>query len=672
MAAHDSSYSVRLWFFYLMLGVLFLTKLWTTQYQDTKLSSGMHDDAWFTWKAEHAYWETDEYTELTYIKEPLFPLYIKALNDLGIPLRLGNDMTYGLALALLSVAMLQRTGFVSVSLILYATLLFHPYGLAVFTRSVSDALFTILTVLWLIPFLFIFRKESPPQKRWLALWSFIGGLMIITRPEGIWIMASTLLVLTWTLYQHLRNCSWQFKSPTFIIRTLLAIFVLFAPSTAIVHKVKSTNQERVGFNAIAEQSEPHYQEALKALMSVKPDQPIRYAFVQLETLRHLGEHSPLAKGVYEKLAGPIGQKWSSYVHPEFHPGPGEPGGHFHWAFREAVASLGHYETPQKAQAFYQALTNEVNALTEAGTFEKRWVPSTGLSEVYSPFSRAFIRSMKRVLARSWRLELELQHDDTRVFEPLVDLYNTTTLRSHVSFQNKDTVSARLVLRGWIYSSPSPLPLQSINGLQGSSEILIDATTYNRDDVLAGKNPELIGTLDPTFGFYADIKNKHLMNSLRFSLVDGSFFDVPISDFEQPGGGYFLQATTSTGNAAEVCVDYNVSVYYSNTLAKLDSFMGFYESITQNLPYLLALYFLLLVVILSILRNQFSLHVAVISIILFGIWLLRFLMYAMIDMTAFPGDDLRYLFPTSVFLYALPFFLFALFLNEDPKREEAAD
>ena len=71
-------------------------------------------------------------------------------------------------------------------------------------------------------------------------------------------------------------------------------------------------------------------------------------------------------------------------------------------------------------------------------------------------------------------------------------------------------------------------------------------------------------------------------------------------------------------------------------------------------------------------KQFSLHFAAISIILFGIWFLRFLMYAMIDYTAFPGDDLRYLFPTSVFLYALPFLLFALFLNEGLKSEEVAN
>lgn len=629
----------------------------------------MHDDAWFTWAAEHGYWDTDEYTELTYIKEPLFPLYIKALNGFGIPLRLGNDMAYGLALMLLAVAMLRRTGSLSISLLLYGTLLFHPYGLAVFTRSVSDALFTILTVLWLIPLLFILRKDAPPRKRWLALWSFIGGLMIITRPEGIWITASVLLITAWTIYQLLRQCSWQIKSPSFIIRAFVTLLILFAPNFAIVHKIKKTNLERAGFNAIAEQAEPHYQTALKTLMSVKPEEPLRYAFVQLETLRRLSEYSPTIQEVYEKLAGPIGQKWSSYVHPQFQPGPGEIGGHFHWAFREAVAALGYYQTPQTAQDFYKQLTNEVQALLAAGTFEKRWVPSTGLSQVYSPFSSAYMNSMNRILKRSWGLELELQKDDVGVFEPLVDLYNTTTLRSQVHFQNQDAISARLALRGWIYTTPNPAPIKTITGMRGSSGVPVDAIIYSRPDVLASKGTELDKSIDPTFGYYVEIENKHLMDRLKFTLTDGSFFEAPIQSFEKPAGGFFLQSTTNTGNSAEICVDYNVSIYYSNKLSELNSFNEFYQSITEKYPYLLGLYFVLLIIVLFLLKKQLSLHYLAVSIMLIGIFILRFMMYAMIDMTAFPGDDLRYLFPTSVFLYALPFFLFALLIQEQTKSDE---
>ncbi len=671
MAAPESSFPIRRSLFFIALGLLLVVKLWTTQYQDTKLSSGMHDDAWFTWKAEHGYWNIDSYSELSYIKEPLFPLYIKALNELGIPLRLGNDICYGLALMLLATAMLKRTGLVSLSLILYALLLFHPYGLAVFTRSISDALFTILTVLWLIPLLFIFRKDDPPEKRWLVLWSLISGLMIITRPEGIWVMASTLLVIAWSVYQILRASSWKFRSPMFLIRLAIALLLILGPTFAVIKKVKKTNADRAGFYAIAEQAEPHYQRALKTLMSVRPDQPVRYAFVQLETLRRLSEQSPAVQAVYEKLAGPIGQKWSSYVHADFHPGPGEMGGHFQWAFREAVASLGHYESPQTAQDFYDQLTQEVDALIQAGTFEKRWVPSTGLSQVYSPFSSEFFQSMKRILNRTWGLELQLQQDDPGVFEPLVDLYNTTTLRSSVHFQNKDTVGAKLVLRGWIYTKP-PIPLDTITGMLGPSEAFIDATIYLRDDVLGSKNPELVGTIESRFGFYIEITNKHLLDRLRFVLKDGSFFEVPIPEFEQPGGGFFILKTTSEGLDAEVCVDYNTSKYYVNKLEKLDSFTHFYESITPLYPVFLSIAFLALGVATYCLRKQLNLHYLVIVLILLGIFMLRFMMYAMIDYTAFPGDDLRYLFPSSVFLYTLPFMLFALLLEEPGKPTASED
>ena len=53
-------------------------------------------------------------------------------------------------------------------------------------------------------------------------------------------------------------------------------------------------------------------------------------------------------------------------------------------------------------------------------------------------------------------------------------------------------------------------------------------------------------------------------------------------------------------------------------------------------------------------------------------MLRFMMYAMFDYTAFPGDDLRYLFPSSVFLYTLPFMLFALLLEEPGKPTASED
>ena len=656
-----------------VVGLLLIIKLWTVQHQDVSLSSAMHDDAWFVYKAEHGYWGTEKYNALEYIKEPGFPLYISLLKQLGIPLRLGLDVSYGLAAFLLGWTIFKISRTIVPPLALVSVILFHPYTLSVFSRTVSGTLYAILSLLWISFLIGILINDNFTGKRWILFWSLTGGLMNITRPEGLWVNSITLLVFAWLIWQLLESTDWRWRNPTFLRNSLVVLLIIWTPNLAIVQTVKWKNQNAVGFNAIADHKEPLYQAALKTLMSIKPEKPKRYTLVQMKTLARVAEHSPAVRDVYEKLSGERGKEWASYSFPGFGPGGNDiGGGHFQWAFRETVGRLGYHETPQKAQEFYGRLKKEVEALFDQGIFEKKMVLSTSIGQVFVPFGKNFWSSFFRVLRTSSGYPLRIDQDRIPTAEINKKSYLKVTNRKGVSYQNQASFYTDRHISGWLFTKSKPIAIESIQVRLLGEIIEEKSEVVERPDVtenLRANGMEYYE--DPRIGFLMMQKNPGDFDEIVFNFTDGNRWVAPLDLFLKQEKGFFFDATDEGGIEYTVCVDKNLPLKSPENIAEVNDFLGFYHFLSKWYPRLLTVLFLSAVIYLVVFRKLLHVNEWIALAILVTLTVSRLTLFAIIDQTSFPGDELRYTFPISLSLYILPFAAYAIVSSSIIRKNSAA-
>src|SRR5262249_54982549 len=68
--------------------------LWLTADQEVVALESPHDDQFFLQRAACGYWFDRGYTHMSFIKEPVYPLFAWLCYRLGIPLRLATETVY--------------------------------------------------------------------------------------------------------------------------------------------------------------------------------------------------------------------------------------------------------------------------------------------------------------------------------------------------------------------------------------------------------------------------------------------------------------------------------------------------------------------------------------------------------------------------------------------------
>src|SRR5262249_58631817 len=80
----------------LVLGILFIVLFvfWLAADQEIIALGSTYDDQWFLDKGKNAYWFDDGYSQISFMKEPVYPLFVAACYRLGLPLRLATQVVY--------------------------------------------------------------------------------------------------------------------------------------------------------------------------------------------------------------------------------------------------------------------------------------------------------------------------------------------------------------------------------------------------------------------------------------------------------------------------------------------------------------------------------------------------------------------------------------------------
>lgn len=357
--------------FWTCVVILTALKLWLVQGQDLAAYVGAaHDDHLFLRLAQNIVsgsW-LGSYNELTLIKGPMYPIWIAGSFLLGIPLLLGQHLFYvGACIFGLFLFRKQIPSF-TILILFFALLLFNPGTFDISqARVLRGSIYTSLT-LWIIFFLFAIHQYRCEKIRQIVLLSTCLGLFLaafwLTREEGIWLLPSIALLLSFTIYDLLSGKPHGFRKKACAI-CLIPVGIWGCAVLA----VSALNYSKYGVFSTVEFKTESLKQAYGALVRVSPDRRLPYIPVPRETRKEIYDVSPSFEKLESFLEGDLGKGWAS--HGAFLTGidPEEreiAGGWFIWAVRDAAAQAGFHTGGRAAMAFYSGIAREVNAACKDG------------------------------------------------------------------------------------------------------------------------------------------------------------------------------------------------------------------------------------------------------------------------------------------------------------------
>jgi hypothetical protein len=361
----ESQWIFPAWFWGL-LGILTLIKLWLVGAQTFPAGYAPHDDMLFINIAKNivsGQWLGD-YNNLTLAKAPFYPFWIASMFWLGIPLIYSQQLLYVCSCLIFIIAIRPLLRNIPLlSLIFYTTLLFHPisYAIGVMPRVIREGVYLSLSLLVLsFAIGLLLRKDAPIKK--LVMWNIGLGFSFaafwLTREEGVILLPSLFLLLV-TLFVSIGLFS-QEK-----IRRIKVCCISIVLAFAVIGAVAGINKIYYGIFTTCEQTQSDLTNAYGSLLRVKPKPFQRYLPVSHEKRERIYAASPSFAELRPFLEGDLGKAWGNY-------GPykgSDISTHFSWAFRDAVSLAGYYNSGDNAAKYYRRLASEVNNACDKGTLE---------------------------------------------------------------------------------------------------------------------------------------------------------------------------------------------------------------------------------------------------------------------------------------------------------------
>lgn len=232
-------------------------------------------------------------------------------------------------------------------ILLYGMLLFSPiFYSASLLRLYRDGIYSSL-VLLLLGFLFHWYLHRNSKKE---VFSMLGlgittALILLCREEGIILLLPFLICF-------------------FVIRTprVSSYLVLGMSFLSIVIPISLWNYHYYQTYKLNDYIDSSFRNAYSALVRVESGYRISKVPVSKATMQEIRKESASFDELSSFFFGEKGASWERLDSIE-----GEIGGaYFFWALRQAVALEGYYDTPKKAEEYYQRLTLEINQACQEG------------------------------------------------------------------------------------------------------------------------------------------------------------------------------------------------------------------------------------------------------------------------------------------------------------------
>jgi len=371
-----------------------------------------HDDGHFMFQAKsisEGQW-LGPYDGMTLIKGPGFPLFLVLGRITGLPYPIPLAAFEFTSFALLSFVVSRLANSPRLGIVLLTTLAAFPWMWSgALLRVFRDGFYASLLFMFLaLSFLVIW---SELRRKWLVAIAagLVFGWMAITREETPWLFPAVLAMAACFFMVEKRKSRALAGS---VLIFLCAVLSSAVPSVLVA----TMNYTKYGVFLVTDFTERNFREALRALYSVEAGARIAYMPASRAARLASYDQSPTFARLRDALDGDPA-KLAGWQSPgcSMHGGPfcGDyAGGWFMWAFRDAVADIGEYRTPQAAIEFYRSMAAEINGACREGRLSCRYSPVAELPPIISDNVTNTFEALGGIIARI-SLASPLPHEPQR-------------------------------------------------------------------------------------------------------------------------------------------------------------------------------------------------------------------------------------------------------------------
>lgn len=615
-------------------------KLWLVHDEEIVARFQPLDDLWQLLAAARGYWFADTYNWMMYVRLPVYPLWIKAVQITGVPLRVAIELVFLASSFLFSLALVRASVPKIIAAAVYLVIIFHPASFSLFNYSLAETLYAPAITATLAALILVWvDRHSPKLPRNAALAAICLAALWHIRPEGELVM---LLLVSFGAGAWGALWLERTRRPEVVrflkLAVLMPAIVIFASTTAL----KSANWLKTGLFISTEMSSPGYLAAYKALLRIKPQETIRFIPVTREVRQRAYAASPafneLQPFIEGENFGTLETFRSIGVENEI------AAGWFYWILRQAAASAGHGGSARDMDAFFQKIADEIAAAIDSGKLDSRVVwsqfidPDTTNYMSHLPESLAKISAVFISTAAPGReTEADVDPQTRRVFDRLAN--RRTTL----------TTNAPTTISGWVFIEGADNKSISIKDLQGGSTIAVVGQFSKRADVSSGFRAAGIATRSDQLGFTLSPELAGWSSRYVLSIEgsDGCEARIALDTIE---AGKVLTTASCAGKPITFAVDQIVdpSRAPAATARLQHTLWSTYGAALVPLGY--AAMIALGVLIVCCRSIDTSRGVFLVMWILAAAVASRVLLFTVLDASSWPGNQTRYLFP-AMQLYA---------------------
>ena len=303
-----------------------------------------------------------DYNYLTLSKHAFFAIWLAFLHVAHIPFMVGNAALWAFTsvVFVMAVAPLVKKNWAK--LFLFAGMLYNPAVWARFsTRVYRDSIFPSLCILFFACVLAVGLRYKEPIKKSIGYMVGYGvtfGVVYLSREDGIWVLpfalaAFVVVAILWLVEKH--------KGA---VKRIVALVMPFVLSAGIICGYCYMNYLHYGRFIVSDFTSSDFTNAYGALMSIEHEDWQPLVSVPRDVREKLYKEVPSFALFEEGLEEPILK--NGYYNTKLE--DFQSGG-FYWAIRTALQNAGYYDTPQKAQQYYETLYAEIVRAVEEGRLE---------------------------------------------------------------------------------------------------------------------------------------------------------------------------------------------------------------------------------------------------------------------------------------------------------------
>ncbi len=326
------------------------------------------------------------YGDTTLVKGIGFPLYLLIGRVLGVSYLHLTEFCYSLSCIVFVWATRELLPRRWMRMALFCVLLFAPVMASqecvqrIYRCSITP-MFVLLIFGSLIRITHIAMKGE--RSVIMLPWAVTAGLSIAvlwhSREDGFWLLPAAAAFALVTIFYCVR-CRAQ-AWPVGIAAACVPLAILMATIVGI----SSTNNAWYGQNMTTEMAGGNFPRAIKAIYSVDREEGEEdlgpAVAVTAEMLQRCINESPTLKSIEDDIWF-VWKKWHGPVQPWNELGNNV----FFWMVRDAALHAGYYETPQKGEAFYGQVADELQAAIAEGRLKGRPTMPSALMPPFKPGS----------------------------------------------------------------------------------------------------------------------------------------------------------------------------------------------------------------------------------------------------------------------------------------------